>query len=165
MGGWGRRGLGGLVLLLLVLVAGCGAPAGAAVRVEKAWALPALAGGAMPASNEVSEQSAAPGTGAVFCTLVNSGRQADRLVSASSDAASTVEIHRTIIDGDVMRMVLVPDGIEIPAGKEVELRPGGYHVMLIGLRRDLKRGDGVTVVLQLESGGPVTVEAVVRDAW
>jgi len=59
-----------------------------------------------------------------------------------------VEIHQSIMEGDVMRMQPVEGGIEIPAKGQVELKPGGYHIMLINLKRELKPGDRITVVLE-----------------
>ena len=62
-----------------------------------------------------------------------------------------------------MRMQAVQGGIEVPAGGQVELKPGGYHVMLIGLTRDLTDGEKFPLTLQFEKGGEVTVEAEVRQ--
>ena len=103
------------------------------------------------------------GTGAVYMKLVNAGQEADRLVSAHTDVAEVVEIHETRMEGDVMMMQMLPDGLEIPAQGEVELKPGGYHVMLIGLKRDLKEGDQFTLVLEFEKSGTMTVEPKVRQ--
>jgi len=72
-----------------------------------------------------------------------------RLVSVSSPVANVVEIHEMVMEGNVMRMRAV-DGIDLPAGKAVELKPGGYHVMLIDLKRQLKPGDTVPVTLVVE---------------
>ena len=67
------------------------------------------------------------------------------------------------MDGDVMRMQAVQGGIEVPAGGQVELKPGGYHVMLIGLTRDLNAGDKFPVTLEFASGAKLQVEAEVRQ--
>jgi len=72
-----------------------------------------------------------------------------RLVSASSPVAGTVELHESRMENDVMKMRAVP-GIEIPAGKGAELRPGGYHVMLMSLKSQMKEGDMVPITLVLE---------------
>lgn len=76
--------------------------------------------------------------------------QGGRLVSASSAAAASVEIHEMSMDGDVMTMRALPNGLALPAGKAVALKPGGYHIMLMGLRQPLKAGDTVTVSLLIE---------------
>ena len=99
--------------------------------------------------------------GAVYVTLTNTGAQADALLSASSDAAQTVELHETKNDAGVMKMRPVAK-IDVPAGGKIEMKPGGYHVMLLGLKRDLKKGDKVAVTLKFERGGDVSAEATVR---
>jgi periplasmic copper chaperone A len=72
-----------------------------------------------------------------------------KLVSASSPAAGVVEIHEMVMDGNVMKMRAVP-GLELPAGKAVDLKPGGYHVMLMDLKKELKPGETVPVTLVVE---------------
>jgi copper(I)-binding protein len=88
------------------------------------------------------------------------------LVGADSPVAGTAEIHQMKMDGNVMRMRAVLR-IELPAGKTVELKPGGYHVMLTQLKRPLKAGETVPIRLRVESRGKAasTVEVVaeVRD--
>ncbi len=89
-----------------------------------------------------------------------------RLVSASSVVAGAVEIHEMSMAGNVMKMRAVPDGLELPAGKAVELKPGGYHLMLLDLKQTLQAGDVVPVTLVIESAGKqretVAVQATVR---
>jgi periplasmic copper chaperone A len=74
-----------------------------------------------------------------------------RLLSVSSPAAGIAEIHEMRMAGDVMRMRELPDGLPLPAGQTVELKPGGYHVMLMDLKRSLKAGDTVAVSLVFEA--------------
>lgn len=73
-----------------------------------------------------------------------------RLVSVSSPVAGVVEIHEMSMDGDIMRMRALPAGLDLPAGKAVALKPGGYHVMLMDLKQPLKAGDQVPVTLVIE---------------
>ena len=82
-----------------------------------------------------------------------------KLISASSPVAGVVEIHEMRMEGDVMRMRAIP-GLNLPAGKAVDLRPGGYHVMLIDLKQALRAGDNVPVTLVIEGvdGKRETVE-------
>ncbi|MCU0775718.1 MAG: copper chaperone PCu(A)C [Ideonella sp.] len=82
-----------------------------------------------------------------------------RLVSATSPVAGIVEIHEMKMEGDTMRMRAI-DHLELPAGRAVELKPGGYHVMLIDLKQQLKAGDTVpvTLVIQNSAGQRETVE-------
>ena len=76
--------------------------------------------------------------------------QGGRLVSASSPLAGSVEIHDMAMDGNVMTMRALPDGLLLPAGKSVALKPGGQHMMLMGLKQALKAGDTVPVTLVIE---------------
>ena len=76
--------------------------------------------------------------------------QGGRLVAGSSPLASSVEIHEMAMDGNVMTMRALPEGLMLPAGKAVALKPGGYHLMLMGLKQALKAGDTVPVTLVIE---------------
>ena len=75
-----------------------------------------------------------------------------KLVSASSPLAGVVEVHEMAMDGNVMKMRAIA-ALELPAGKPVELKPGGYHVMLLDLKQELKAGDAVPVTLVIEGAG------------
>jgi copper(I)-binding protein len=153
-----RRSIRALFAVLLIgLLAAC-APAGPELHVEDVWARP---GKEMEESSGESDPPMV--TSAVFMKLVNKGRQADRLVSAQADVAKTVEIHETRMEGEVMKMVHLPDGLEIPSQGEVVLKPGSYHVMLIGLTGELNVGDRFPVMLTFEKSGTMTVEAEVRQ--
>lgn len=101
--------------------------------------------------------------GGVFMTLQNSGVAADRLVKAESPVAASVELHTHIKDGDAMRMRPVSD-IPVPAGGTTKLEPGGYHIMLIGLKQPLKEGERVPLTLTFEKGGSITIEVPVQKA-
>lgn len=105
----------------------------------------------------------ANGNGGGFMRLTNGGAQADRLLSAASPIARTVELHTHLREGEVMRMRPVAD-IPLPAGQTVELRPGGLHVMLIGLTAPLTQGARVPLTLRFERAGEVTVELAVEAA-
>ena len=82
-----------------------------------------------------------------------------KLVSASSPLAGVVEVHEMAMDGNVMKMRAVPV-LELPAGKTVELKPGGYHVMLMDLKQQVKVGDEVPLTLTIENkdGSRATIE-------
>ena len=87
-----------------------------------------------------------------------------KLLSASSPVAGVVEIHEMAMDGNVMKMRAVPS-LDLPAGKAVDLKPGGYHVMLMDLKKPLTAGDTVPITLVVESAGQretVEVKAAVR---
>jgi hypothetical protein len=134
----------GAALLLVVQIAH------AQVEVKGAWARPAVAG-----------QSA---TGA-FMTLT--AKDGARLLGAASPVAGLVEIHEMAMDGNVMKMRAVP-AVELPAGRAVELKPGGYHVMLMDLKQALKAGEKIRLDLRLELADrrlvtlPVDVEVSMR---
>ena len=94
-------------------------------------------------------------TGGGFLKLENGGAD-DKLLSASADVAKSVELHSMAMEGDVMRMRQL-DGIALPAGKTVELKPGGLHIMFVGLKAPLKVGDTFPLKLKFEQAGEVEV--------
>jgi hypothetical protein len=112
-------------------------------------------------SGQMHGQAGAAGNGAVYVLIENRGPEADALLGASSDAAKTVELHETRQEGGVMRMRPLA-AVEVPAGGRIEMKPGGQHIMLLGLTRDLRPGDTVTVRVRFEKAGEQTVEAEVR---
>lgn len=95
--------------------------------------------------------------GGGFLTIENTGAAADRLVSATSPAASNVQIHEMALEGDVMKMRQLEDGVEIPAGETIVLAPGGIHIMFMGLTQAFVEGESVPVTLTFEKAGPVEV--------
>jgi len=100
-------------------------------------------------------------TGGGFLTITNKGTAADRLVSASSPAAASVQVHEMKMEGNVMRMREVEGGLAIPPGATVALAPGGLHLMMMGLKEPLKQGDRVPVTLVFEKAGSIDVELAV----
>jgi copper(I)-binding protein len=101
--------------------------------------------------------------GGGFITLSNKGTSADRLIGASAPVAATVEIHTMRMEGDVMRMRPV-DAIELPAGETVELKPGGMHMMFMGLKAPLKAGEGFPLTLRFEKAGEMTIHMHIEAA-
>ena len=132
-----------------------------------AFARPALAhdyrAGDIVIDHPWTRAAGANGNGGGFMNLRNTGAQADRLVSAASPVARVVELHTHVRDGDVMRMRPVQD-IPVGAGETVQLRPGGFHVMLIGLNAPLQQGTRVPLTLRFERAGEVQVELAVEAA-
>ena len=100
--------------------------------------------------------------GAAYFTIVNKDSTADRLISAESDVANAVEIHETTMKDNVMSMSPV-EAIEVPPNGQVELKPGGYHIMMVGLKQDLNVGDSVTLTLVFEKAGRITVDVAVKN--
>lgn len=121
------------------------------------FALPALAD--TITINDAYARVASPmaQSGAAFMGIQNTGSEDDRLIAARSDVAQRVELHTHIADGDVMRMVEVEEGFEIPAGDMHMLERGGHHVMFMGLNRKLAHGDEVAVTLVFENAGEMDV--------
>ncbi len=102
--------------------------------------------------------------GAGYLTILNSGAQADRLVSASSPRAAKVEIHTMSLEDGIMRMRPLPNGLEVPAGGEASLAPGGNHIMLIGLKAPLKEGERIPATLRFARAGTLKVHFTVAAA-
>lgn len=103
------------------------------------------------------------GNSAIYMTLTNTSATADRLVSVSGDVAKAIEIHETKMDNGMMQMNPVEGGLEVPANASVELKPGSYHVMLMGLTKVLKAGDTVQVKLTFQSGNSVDLTVPVLE--
>jgi periplasmic copper chaperone A len=156
------------VLILLAAAAACtqAPPAPAAsqgISAQNVWARPAKLMGSMPMEGDTHQMQHGGVNSAVYMVLANGGAAADRLIAAQADVSKAIEIHETRMEGDVMRMKEVEGGIEVPAGGQVELRPGGLHVMLIGLTRELSVGDKFPLTLQFASGTTLAVEVEVRQ--
>jgi len=114
---------------------------------------------------EVTDAWARPPIGqahntAAYLTLVNRGKEPDRLLSASTSAAGKTELHTTVRDGDVMKMREVQN-VELKPGAPVSFSPGGLHVMLLDVK-PLKAGDSFTLTLQFEKAGKRDVTVAVR---
>lgn len=101
-------------------------------------------------------------TGAGYLTIHNHGGQADRLIGARTPVAEQVEIHRSSEKDGMTRMEKVGDGLAVPADGMVQLSPGGYHLMLMGLEGQLSQGDSHELTLKFEQGGEKTVTLQVR---
>lgn len=109
--------------------------------------------------------AASQANGAAYAVIENKGTEPDRLVSASAGVAKRVEIHNNILDKNgVMRMREVEGGLEIPAGGEVALKPGSYHVMMFGLEAPLVAGERFPLTLTFEKAGTTTVEVQIDEA-
>ncbi|WP_372001783.1 copper chaperone PCu(A)C [Tistrella mobilis] len=101
------------------------------------------------------------GTAGAFLTVENHGSAPDRLVAVSTPVAEVAEIHESFEDKGVMRMRRV-EGVEIPAGGEAKLAPGGYHIMLIKLKQAIMPGEKVPATLTFEKAGTIDVELAIE---
>jgi len=141
------------ILLPIVLAVLCAATAAArdyklgALEIAHPWA-------------RATPPSAPAGGG--FLKITNTGTTPDRLISASSPGAEIVQVHEMKMDGSVMRMREVEKGLEIPPVGSVTLAPGGYHLMMMGLKAPFKQGASVPVTLVFEKAGKIDVELAVE---
>jgi copper(I)-binding protein len=131
-------------VLLASLLAGSSLSAIAQVNVEDAWVRTSVPG--------------QPSSGAFMRVTADSD---SKLLSVSSPAARDVQIHEMSMTNDVMRMGPV-DSVALPAGKTVSLDPDGYHVMLMGLVKQIKEGDQVPLTLTVENDKGVRETIVVQ---
>ena len=100
--------------------------------------------------------------GGVFLSITDTGAP-DALVSATSPIADMVELHETVADNGVMKMRPIAS-LPLPTGQSVALKPGSYHLMVMGLKHQLKAGDSFPVTLNFAHAAPVTVTATVGAA-
>lgn len=115
------------------------------VAATEAWCRPTVAGAL-----------------AAGCYVTLTAKADDRLVAIETTAADHGEIHTMSMDGGVMRMRKLTEGLALPAGKAVALKPGADHIMLIAPKAALKEGAKVPLTLKFKTAAPVTVEAVVK---
>lgn len=137
-----------LAMSLPALAAGHGYSLGA-LKIGHPWARPTPNG--------------AP-TAAGFLTVTNTGAQPDRLLGGSSPMTGPIQVHQMSMDGGVMRMRQLTDGLTIPPGATVKLEPGGYHLMLIGPKTTFKVGDHIPATLRFAKAGAIKVEFYVQTA-
>ena len=139
-----------LPLLLLVLWAGSALALDyklAALEIGQPWA-------------RATAPSAESGGG--YLVIRNTGTAPDRLIVVKSPAADKVEVHEMKMDGNTMRMRAVENGIEIPPGAAVELKPGGFHIMFMGLKAPFAKDTKVPLTLVFEKAGSIDVELAVQ---
>jgi len=101
-------------------------------------------------------------TGAAYMTIDNKSATADRLTGVSSAVADKLQIHEMKVENGVMQMREISGGLSIPAGGSVVLKPGSYHVMLIGLKKPLTAGATFPLTLTFEKAGNISVTVPVQ---
>ncbi len=121
---------------------------GTDIQVNKPWARSAMMGA----------------NGAAYMLVQNRSNAEDAIIGVSSDAAEAAEIHLSRMKADGTMEMTRQESIPLPAGGEVEFKPGSYHVMLIGLKRELKTGDKITLTLQFKNHEDVPLTIPVLDA-
>jgi len=92
----------------------------------------------------------------------HTGATPDRLVGGSTEVAGKFEIHEMSMDNGVMKMRLLANGVEIKPGETVEFKPGGYHLMFVGITQPVEQGKRVKGTLEFEKAGKVDVEYAVE---
>lgn len=98
-----------------------------------------------------------------YASITNNGSEADRLIAVRSDIAASSDVHEMAVDGNgVMTMRPLSDGIEIPAGEEVKLEPGSFHIMFMDPAKPLVEGESFAGTLVFEKAGEVAVEFAVE---
>jgi len=134
------------VVAMLVAVAACSASA-AVPTIAQAWARPAPAGG----------------NTAAYLKITGAPVQSDALLSASSPAADMVQVHEVSTDASGMTGMHPIERLDIPAGSTVTLEPGGYHLMVMGVRSELAVGASIELDLVFEHAGKIVVQAEIRQ--
>lgn len=126
--------------------------------------------GACVTSNEMvareywARAASKDGNTAAYMTLQNHTAVDDELIRASSDSARAVEIHESRLGDDGVMQMIPQNSVSIAADTEVEFKPGGLHIMLIGLKQDLAAGQEITVVLHFKKHGDINLTVPVKDA-
>ena len=133
-----------LVLAGALLLSACGTKEG--IEISDAWARTGMQGG----------------NGAVYFVIQNHNANMDELIGAVSSVADAVEVHESKMEGDVMTMTHM-ESVALEPSQKVEFMPGGYHVMMIGLKQDLKAGDEIEVTLQFKNSADITLTVPVKN--
>lgn len=132
----------------------------AAISIEGAWARKSPAG--QPGTMGGQPTMMLGDRGAAYLVIKNNGSADDALIGVESSIANATEVHESVMTGDVVTMRPVAR-IDVKASSSVELKPGGYHIMFIGLKQPLQVGMKVALTLKFEKAGPVPLEAEVRE--
>ncbi len=154
-----------LILMLGLMLGACTvSPQDQTIQIKQPWVRAASAmmkPGESASMGQESSSSAMSANSAAYMLIENHSNSADKLLSVSSNAAQFVELHKSEMQDGVMRMMQV-EYVEIPAKGNAELKPGGFHVMLIGLKQDLVAGEALTLQLNFEQAGEISIQAEVR---
>ena len=97
-------------------------------------------------------------TGGGYLSVKNTGTTPDRLIGGSTAVSKGFEIHEMTMDKGVMKMRMMPNGLEIKPGETVTFKPSGYHLMFTGLKSQLSKGEHVDATLKFEKAGEVKVQ-------
>jgi copper(I)-binding protein len=143
-----RAGLIGATILVAGGIATAQTYSAGGLQIENPWAR------ATPKGSTI---------GAGYLRITNKGAEADRLTGGTLASAGRFEVHTTVTEGGVAKMRQLK-GVEIKPGETVEFKPGGMHVMFVGLKQPLKQGENVKGTLVFEKAGTIAIEFAVRPA-
>jgi len=135
-----------VTLFTAILLAACGKASGE-MTIHDVWARPALAGN----------------NGAVYFVIENGTNSDDALLSATTDIASATEVHMSMADGNGVMSMQMQEAVSVPARDQVEFKPGGLHIMLVELTKDLNAGDTFTLTLNFEKAGEIALQVEVKE--
>ena len=102
------------------------------------------------------------GSGSVYMTIENDGDQDDTLTSAISDEAEMTMIHQTVREENIAKMIHVMGGIDLPKGKRIKLEPGGYHLMLMGIEKNLTLNDRIRITLSFKNNENIEISPIIK---
>ncbi|MFT6557800.1 copper chaperone PCu(A)C [Sneathiella sp.] len=129
------------------------------------FSAPSYADGMMMAKDGwARSRTASAKVAGAFVTLHNMSKEDDRLIGATSKIAKRTEIHTTKMTDGVMKMIQVKEGITVKAGETVQMKPGSYHIMFMGLTEVLAEGKEIPVTLKFEKAGDVDILVSVKKA-
>ncbi|MFN8410923.1 MAG: copper chaperone PCu(A)C [Anaerolineales bacterium] len=135
----------------MLLLSACSAEAmeeGTDIEAHDPWARPALKGG----------------TSAVYLLMHNHSQTDDEITGASTDVAEMAELHKSEMDANGVMQMTPQKSIPLPVDAEITFEPGGLHIMLVNLKKDLNVGDSITVVLHFKSHADISLTVPVLDA-
>lgn len=135
------------VLLSVMMLSAC-APAATDIEASEVWARTGMAGG----------------NSAVYMMLVNGTDMHQELLFATSDVAEAVELHESKMGANGEMQMIPQASISLEAGAKVEFKPGGLHVMLIGLKQELKVSDEFELTLHFKDHADITLKVIIKEA-
>ncbi len=135
-----------VILFTAILLAACGKASGE-MTIRDVWARPALAGN----------------NGAVYFVIENGTNADDTLLNAAADIASATEVHMSMADGNGVMSMQMQEAVSVPARDQVEFKPGGLHIMLVELTKDLNVGDTFALTLNFEKAGEIVLQVEVKE--
>jgi periplasmic copper chaperone A len=136
-----------IFVLLSVMMSSACTPAATDIEASEVWARTGMAGG----------------NSAVYMVLVNGTSADDELLSASSDVAEAVELHISQMGPNGEMQMIPQSSVPLAAGAKVEFKPGGLHVMLIGLKQELKVGDQFEITLHFKNHTDIVLKVIVKE--